>query len=114
MDTFLSLYGVTCTLSVRACVARRIFANSKTSREIWKDEKEDEKEEEEEVYPLFSKISFSKTNLFQLLTLLLLLLLNNSSTKANGRDHGRSLDAERGEKTAAPSKNPFQTHWNCR
>ena len=28
-----------------------------------------------EVYPLFSKISFSKTNLFQLLTLLLLLLL---------------------------------------
>jgi hypothetical protein len=67
-----------------------------------------------EVYPLFSKISFSKANLFQLLTLLLLLLLNNSSTKANGRDHGRSLDAERGEKTAAPSKNPFQTHWNCR
>ena len=109
MDTFLSLYGVTCTLSVRACVARRIFANSKTSREIWEEE---EKEEEEERF--IHKISFSKTNLFQLLTLLLLLLLNNSSTKANGRDHGRSLDAERGEKTAAPSKNPFQTHWNCR
>jgi hypothetical protein len=112
MDTFLSLYGVTCTLSVRACVARRIFANSKTSREIW--ERRRKGGGGGEVYPLFSKISFSKTNLFQLLTLLLLLLLNNSSTKANGRDHGRSLDAERGEKTAAPSKNPFQTHWNCR
>jgi hypothetical protein len=73
-----------------------------------------EKEEEEERFIHFFLKFLSKTNLFQLLTLLLLLLLNNSSTKANGRDHGRSLDAERGEKTAAPSKNPFQTHWNCR
>ena len=78
---------------------------------------EDEKQEEEERFIHFFLKFLSKTNLFQLLTLLLLLLLlllNNSSTKANGRDHGRSLDAERGEKTAAPSKNPFQTHWNCR
>ena len=73
MDTFLSLHGVACTLSVRACVARRIFANSKTSREIW--ERRTRKGGGGEVYPLFSKNSFFKTNLFQLLTLLLLLLL---------------------------------------
>ena len=81
--------------------------------------KEDEKEEEEErfIHFFLSKISFSKNN-FNSIThsssSSSSSSLYNSSTKANGRDHGRSLDAERGEKTAAPSKNPFQTHWNCR
>ena len=59
-----------------------------------------EKEEEEERFiHFFLKILSPKPICFNYsLLLLLLLLLNNSSTKANGRDHGRSLDAERGER----------------
>jgi hypothetical protein len=92
---FLSFDRVTRALSVRVCIFERIFAISKTSKKRF-------------ILSLFCFCLFFSLQIYPLLLRL------NSSTKANGRYHCCSLDPERGEKTAAPPKNPFQTQWNCR